>query len=57
MTTRKDTFYTIEYKGLFIHVHHEDGVEVVEVDGKRFKSVVGAKRVITIALQKQVKQM
>ena len=50
----KDTFYTISYKGEYIHGcwNKTMGKEEIKTMGKEFKSLHAAKIAITKALQK-----
>lgn len=62
---RKDTFWSVAYKGHYIQGHREyvmDGCMILEsrevirttaTGGKLFKTVNGAKRDITLALNKE----
>lgn len=45
---RKDTFQTIYYKGEYIHMHYEDGLEIIQALGRYWASLKAAKRAISI---------
>lgn len=43
----KNTFLTVYYKGQYIQISHADGVEIVKLNGKNYKSLLAAKQAVT----------
>ena len=45
---RKDTYVTQYYKGEYIHMHYEDGLEIIQALGRYWASLKAAKRAISM---------